>query len=80
MIRIPDGNHSLSRPSERMISLQGNVDWYRFWLRGEERSEVVVPGETNASLKEQYVRWRQLAELKAIDDKKPRCPPNRLTQ
>jgi len=80
MIRIPDGNHSLSRPSERMISLQGNVDWYRFWLRGEERSEVVIPGETNASLKEQYVRWRQLAELKAIDDKKPRCPPNRLTQ
>lgn len=80
MIRIPDGNHGLSRPSERMISLQGNVDWYRFWLRGEERSEVVIPGETNTSLKEQYVRWRQLAELKAIDDKKPRCPPNRLTQ
>jgi dipeptidyl aminopeptidase/acylaminoacyl peptidase len=77
MIMIPQGTHSLSRPSERMISLQGNVDWYRFWLKGEERTEPLVPGETEASLKEQYVRWRQMAELKKADDAKPRCAPNR---
>jgi len=30
MIVFPQGAHALSRPSERMISLQGNVDWFRF--------------------------------------------------
>ncbi len=74
MIMIPAGAHSLSRPSERMISLQGNVDWYRFWLQGQERNGTLIPGETGASLKEQYARWREMAELKRADDAKPRCP------
>lgn len=73
MVVIPAGAHALSRPSERMISLQGNVDWYRFWLRGEERTELVVPNETDAALKGQYTRWRQMAELKRADDAKPGC-------
>lgn len=75
MIVIPDGTHALSRPSERMISLQGNVDWHRFWLKGEERSEVFLLAETDASLKQQYTRWRQMADLKRADDAKPRCVP-----
>jgi len=73
MVVIPEGAHSLSRPSERMISLQGNVDWYRFWLKGEERTELVLPGETHEALRAQYVRWRQMAELKRADDAKPGC-------
>lgn len=73
MIVFPEGRHSLSRPSERMISLQGNVDWYRFWLSGEERAEAVIPGETEASLADQYKRWWQMVEMKVADDKKPRC-------
>ena len=73
MIVIPAGAHALSRPSERMISLQGNVDWYRFWLKGEERTGLVVPNETDEALKGQYARWRQMAELKRADDAKPRC-------
>jgi dipeptidyl aminopeptidase/acylaminoacyl peptidase len=73
MIMIPDGAHALSRPSERMISLQGNVDWYRFWLKGEKRTEVVVPTETAASLKQQYERWDQMAALKQADDARPAC-------
>jgi dipeptidyl aminopeptidase/acylaminoacyl peptidase len=77
MILIPKGQHHLSRPSERMISLQGNVDWYRFWLKDEERKEVVIPGETPSSLEDQYKRWRYMAELKNADDAKPRCPPGR---
>lgn len=80
MIIIPQGTHGLSRPSERMISLQGNVDWYRFWLKGEERTTLLIPGETNASLKDQYARWRQMEELKKADDAKPRCAPNRDTR
>lgn len=75
MLLIPEGGHSLARPSERMVSLQGNLDWYRFWLADQVRTEVSVPGETRASLDEQYRRWHQMAELKKADDLKPRCSP-----
>lgn len=74
MVLIPGGAHSLSTPSERMISLQGNVDWYRFWLKGEQRAEVVLPGESAASLKAQYDLWRQMEQMKATHDAEPRCP------
>ena len=73
MIVIPQGAHALSRPSERMISLQGNVDWYRFWLKGEQRSEPVLSTETAATLSGQYARWGQMAELKRAVDAKPGC-------
>jgi len=74
MVVIPGGMHALGRPSERMISLQGNVDWYRFWLKNEERSEVFLPDEAQATLKQQYERWRQMVDLKRIDDGRLRCP------
>jgi hypothetical protein len=57
-----------------MISLQGNVDWYRFWLKGEQRTEVVLPGESDASLKAQYDLWQQMEKMKATHDAEPRCP------
>jgi len=52
MIYIPDGAHLLEKPWERMVSQQGNVDWFCFWLKGEEDSD---PGKS-----EQYARWYQL--------------------
>jgi dipeptidyl aminopeptidase/acylaminoacyl peptidase len=73
LLFFPHGAHALARPSDRMISLQGNVDWYRFWLKGEQRSQVLVPGETPESLREQYRRWEVMAELKRADDTKPAC-------
>lgn len=73
MVVLPGGTHNLGRSSDRMISLQGNVDWYRFWLKGEERSELVLPGESVETLRQQYARWRQMAELKTVEDWKPRC-------
>jgi dipeptidyl aminopeptidase/acylaminoacyl peptidase len=73
MIVIPQGDHALSRPSERMVSLQGNVDWYRFWLKDEKRSELVLPNETAAALNDQYVRWGQMADMKRAVDRKPGC-------
>lgn len=73
LIKFPEGAHALSRPSERMISLQGNVDWYRFWLKGERRSELVIPSETAESLKEQYARWDQMLPMKEAADVAPRC-------
>lgn len=73
MVVIPGGTHSLSRPAERMVSLQGNVDWYRFWLKGEERTQALLPAETAESLRTQYARWREMESLKKADDAKPRC-------
>jgi hypothetical protein len=55
MLYIPEGTHILEKPWERMTSQQGNVDWFCFWLKGEED-----PDPTKA---EQYRRWRELREL-----------------
>jgi dipeptidyl aminopeptidase/acylaminoacyl peptidase len=56
MIYIPDGTHILEKPWERMTSQQGNVDWFCFWLKGEE--------DPDPAKAEQYTRWRHLRNLK----------------
>jgi hypothetical protein len=40
---------------ERLASEQGNVDWFRFWLKGEEDPD---PSKTD-----QYARWHELRKL-----------------
>jgi dipeptidyl aminopeptidase/acylaminoacyl peptidase len=55
MMYIPDGTHILEKPWERMTSQQGNVDWYCFWLKGEE--------DPDPAKAEQYKRWRELRHL-----------------
>lgn len=73
MVVIPGGTHGLLTPSERMISLQGNVDWHRFWLQGGQRTQAILWGETEATLKAQYARWQLMAGLKRADDARPDC-------
>jgi dipeptidyl aminopeptidase/acylaminoacyl peptidase len=55
MIYIPEGTHILEKPWERMTSQQGNVDWFCFWLKGEE--------DPDRAKAEQYTRWRDLRKL-----------------
>jgi dipeptidyl aminopeptidase/acylaminoacyl peptidase len=55
LIYIPEGVHVLEKPWDRMISQQGNVDWFCFWLKGEE--------DPNPAKAEQYKRWRELRKL-----------------
>jgi dipeptidyl aminopeptidase/acylaminoacyl peptidase len=52
---MPEGQHILQRPLERLASQQGSVDWFRFWLQGYED-----PDPAKAA---QYVRWRSLRAL-----------------
>lgn len=73
MIVLPGGSHGLMTPSDRMVSLQGNVDWFRFWLRNEQRTEPVLPGETAVTLAAQYARWEQMEALRRADAARPRC-------
>lgn len=73
MVVIPDAEHALSIPSHRMVSLQGNVDWYGFWLAGKIRIAPLLASETAGSVAAQYANWRQMETLKAADDARPRC-------
>jgi dipeptidyl aminopeptidase/acylaminoacyl peptidase len=52
MIYMKDGDHILQRPADRMISQQGNVDWFCFWLKHEE--------DKDSSKAAQYARWRTM--------------------
>src|SRR5439155_24912150 len=52
---IPEGTHLLVKPWERLASSQSNVDWFRFWLKGEE--------DPDTAKAEQYARWRELRKL-----------------
>jgi hypothetical protein len=61
MVAIQDGDHVLQKPWDRMISQQGNVDWFRFWLKGEEDQD---PGKA-----QQYKRWRELRKLQAENER-----------
>ena len=62
MIYIPDGTHILEKPWERMTSQQGNVDWYCFWLKGEE--------DPDPAKADQYARWRELRKLQEQNQNK----------
>jgi len=55
MVYIQDGQHVLQKPWDQMVSQQGNVDWFCFWLKGDEDP---APSKT-----EQYARWRELRTL-----------------
>jgi len=52
LLEIPHGQHILQNPQERYASQQGNVDWFRFWLQGIER--------TDSDVGMQYSRWKDL--------------------
>jgi dipeptidyl aminopeptidase/acylaminoacyl peptidase len=54
MVALQDGEHVLQKPWERLVSQQGNVDWFAFWLKGEEDLD---PGKER-----QYRRWRRLRD------------------
>jgi len=55
MMYIPEGTHILQKPWDRMVSQQGDVDWFCFWLKGEE--------DPDPAKAEQYKRWRELRKL-----------------
>jgi hypothetical protein len=53
----------MTKPSERIISQGGTVDWFRFWLKDEEDPD---PAEA-----EQYKRWRELRKMQEENERKP---------
>jgi hypothetical protein len=43
-----------------MASQQGNADWFRFWLKGEE--------DPDPAKAQQYVRWRELKKMQQASE------------
>lgn len=63
MLVLPDEAHNVFTPLKRFTSQQGSVDWFAFWLLGEERLEPMPDTpETAESLRGQYERWRLLRQ------------------
>jgi len=56
LIVLRDDEHVLARPSARLASQGGTVDWFRFWLQNYEDSDP--------SKAAQYTRWRELRKLR----------------
>lgn len=59
---IPDiehGVHILQNPAQRLASQGATVDWFCFWLKGEE--------DPDPAKAEQYARWRELRKLQQTD-------------
>ncbi len=52
MVTIEDDDHVLVKPWNRLISQQGTVDWFCFWLEGKEDPDPAKAG--------QYERWRMM--------------------
>jgi hypothetical protein len=52
MLYLPLGQHVLQNPAERMASQQGDVDWFRYWLKGEK--------DHDPAKRIQYERWDKL--------------------
>ena len=50
---LKDAAHAPIKPSHRLVAQQGTVDWFDFWLNGDERADGDVA---------QYERWRQLRD------------------
>jgi dipeptidyl aminopeptidase/acylaminoacyl peptidase len=62
LIYLPGAPHLLVKPWDRLASQQGTVDWFCFWLKGEE--------DTDPTKAEQYARWRELRKLQEDNQKK----------
>jgi len=60
LILLPGGTHILTNPGERMVSQGGTVDWFRFWLQGDE--------DPDPAKAEQYKRWRELRKLQQANN------------
>jgi hypothetical protein len=61
MIVLPHAPHLLVKPWERMVSQQGDVDWFTFWLQGYE--------DPDPAKRDQYTRWEHLRDLQNAEEK-----------
>jgi dipeptidyl aminopeptidase/acylaminoacyl peptidase len=61
LIMLSTDEHVLTNPAVRMVSQEGSVDWFRFWLQNYEDRDPAKAG--------QYARWRGLRKLQEENEK-----------
>jgi hypothetical protein len=61
LLMLNTDEHVLTNPAGRMASQGGSVDWFRFWLKGEEDPDPIKT--------EQYTRWHGLRKLQEANEK-----------
>ena len=66
-VEILDATHVIEKPWARRVAMQGVVDWFTFWLKGEE--------DPDPAKAEQYNRWRELRKLQDQNEAKPKAAP-----
>jgi hypothetical protein len=66
-IYLPDAPHMIVKPWEQKLAQQGLVDWFSFWLSGEESGDK--------SKEDQYSRWRELRYGLSLDRKSGATDP-----
>jgi dipeptidyl aminopeptidase/acylaminoacyl peptidase len=54
-VLLPDASHDPVLPEDRVVAQGGDVDWFDFWLKGEEDSDPKKSQE--------YARWREMKQL-----------------
>jgi dipeptidyl aminopeptidase/acylaminoacyl peptidase len=67
LVYLPTATHVLVKPWDRIVSLSATVDWFSFWLKGEE--------DPDPAKAEQYVRWRELKKMQGEDGHKLKSAP-----
>jgi dipeptidyl aminopeptidase/acylaminoacyl peptidase len=60
MVLFETAEHEIIKPGERMTVSGGNVDWFDFWLNGNEDSDPVK--------RDQYRRWEKLCDLQMANN------------
>jgi dipeptidyl aminopeptidase/acylaminoacyl peptidase len=56
-VYFPTGAHIREKPWDRLASQGAAVEWFSFWLKGEE--------DTDPAKADKYARWRELRALQA---------------
>ena len=62
LVMINTDEHVITNPVERLASQGLSVEWFRFWLSGEE--------DPDPAKAEQYKRWRGLKKMQEENEKK----------
>ncbi len=57
-VAYPDETHSFSQPKHRLVSMARNLDWFDFWLLGQE--------DPDPAKREQYQRWQVMREERKV--------------
>jgi dipeptidyl aminopeptidase/acylaminoacyl peptidase len=60
LVLLNTDEHVLTNPAVRLASQGGSVDWFRFWLQGDE--------DPDPAKAEQYRRWEKLCDMAVADN------------